>query len=104
MATPAKTVAPRRFPERFVIDDKLPIPGEVRLTFQIDRSPLSFQVPIILNIRDFDDTEMVEAARDALHSTFAELTAQTENWRLTAKDLQKLSNISLRPNPKKRPA
>jgi hypothetical protein len=78
--------------------------GEVRLTFQIDRSPLSFQVPIILNMRDFDDTEMVEAARDALHSTFAELTAQTENWRLTAKDLQKLSNISLRPNPKKRPA
>jgi hypothetical protein len=55
-------------------------------------------------MRDFDDTEMVEAARDALHSTFAELTAQTENWRLTAKDLQKLSNISLRPNPKKRPA
>jgi hypothetical protein len=78
--------------------------GEVRLTFQIDRSPLSFQVPVLLNMRDFDDTEMVEAARDALHSTFAELTAQTENWRLTAKDLQKLSNISLRPNRKKGPA
>lgn len=75
--------------------------GEVRLTFQIDRSPLSFRVPVLLYMRDFDDTEMVEAARDALHSIFAELTDQTENWRLTAKDLQKLSNISLRPKPKK---
>ncbi len=35
---------------------------QVRITFQIDRAPISFQVPILLSIRDFDDTEVVRAA------------------------------------------
>ena len=33
--------------------------AQVRITFQVDRAPLSFQLPILLSIKDFDDTEMV---------------------------------------------
>jgi hypothetical protein len=71
--------------------------GEVCITFQVDRGPISFQVPILLSIGDFDDTEMVRAARNALHRTFAELAAQSQTWKLTSKDLQQLSSMSLRP-------
>ena len=70
---------------------------QVRITFQIDRAPISFQVPILMDIRDFDDTEMVQAARSALHRTFVELAAQSQKWKLTAQDLQQLSSMSLRP-------
>jgi hypothetical protein len=52
--------------------------AQVRITFRIDRAPISFQVPILLSIRDFDDTEMVQAARSALHRTFVELAAQSQ--------------------------
>jgi hypothetical protein len=70
---------------------------QVRITFQMDRAPISFQVPILLSIRDFDDTEMVRAARNALHRTFVELAAQSQRWKLTSQDLRQLSTMSLRP-------
>ena len=71
--------------------------AQVRITFQVDRPSVSFQLPIFLNIKDFDDTEMVQAARSALHQTFVELAAQSQKWKLTAQDLQQLSCMSLRP-------
>jgi hypothetical protein len=71
--------------------------AQVRITFQVDRPPIGFQLPILLSIKDFDDTEMVQAARSALHQTFVELAAQSQKWKLTAQDLQHLSRISLRP-------
>jgi hypothetical protein len=70
---------------------------QVRITFQIDRAPISFQVPILLSIRDFDDTEVVRVARNALHRTFVELAAQSQRWKLTSEDLRQLSSMSLRP-------
>ncbi len=73
--------------------------GQICITFQIDRGPINFQVPIPLSLKDFDDTEMIRAARNALHQTFVELASQSHNWKLTAKDLQKLSSMSSRPNP-----
>jgi hypothetical protein len=66
-------------------------------TFQIKRAEVSFQVPIRLSVSDYDDTEMVQAARSALHRTFAELAAQSRDWSLSATDLRKLSRMSLRP-------
>jgi len=72
---------------------------QIRVTFQVDRGPTSFQVPIVLSIGDYDDTEMVQAARSALHRTFAELAAQSRSWKLTAEDLKQLSSMSLRPKP-----
>jgi hypothetical protein len=70
---------------------------QVRITFQIDRGLITFQVPIFLSIRDFDDSEMVQAARSTLHRMFVELAAQSQRWQLSAKDLQQLSNMSSRP-------
>jgi hypothetical protein len=70
---------------------------QVRITFRIDRAPIRFQVPVLLSIRDFDDTEMVQAARSALHRTFVELAAQSQKWKLTSEDLRQLSSMSLRP-------
>jgi hypothetical protein len=46
---------------------------------------------------DFDDTEMVQAARDVLHWIFVDLAAQTQEWKLTVEELQQLSSMSLRP-------
>jgi hypothetical protein len=58
---------------------------------------LVFHVPILLKTRDFDDTEMVQVARNELHRTFDELSAQTEKWTLTSEDVRVLSSISSRP-------
>jgi hypothetical protein len=69
----------------------------VCITFQIDRGAISFQVPIHLSARDYDDTEMVQAARNTLHRNFVELAAQSRDWKLSAKDLRQLSEMSLRP-------
>ena len=70
---------------------------QVRVTFHLDRRLTSFQVPILLSIKDFDDTEMVQAARNALHRMFAELASQSLKWKLTANDLKQLSGKNLRP-------
>ena len=71
--------------------------GTVCITFQIERGAVRFQVPIRLSASDYDDTEMVQAARSMLHRTFAELAAQSRDWKLSAKDLRQLSRMSLRP-------
>ena len=73
-------------------------PGEdVCLTFEFARAPISFQVPIWLPRREFDDTEVVKVARNALHAIFAGLADQSENWRLTDAELVELSSMNLRP-------
>jgi hypothetical protein len=69
---------------------------QVCATFQLDRRPISFQVPVLLSFKDFDDTEMVQAARNALHRIFAELGLQSRKWKLTANDLKQLSDLSMR--------
>jgi hypothetical protein len=70
---------------------------EVCITFQMERGAISFQVPVRVRVSDYDDTEAVQAARAILHQTFAELAAQSRDWKLSAKDLRQLSSISLRP-------
>jgi len=70
--------------------------SQVCITFQIDRGTVNFRVPILLNVSDYDDTEMVRAARSTLHRTFVQLAAQTRDWNLSAKELRLLSGISLR--------
>ena len=72
------------------------VDSRVRITFSIDRGTGNFRVPIDLSVRDYDDTEMVQAARSALHLTFVELAAQTLHSKLSAKELRLLSGISLR--------
>jgi len=71
--------------------------SQVCITFQITRGPVRFRVPIHLKIGDYDDTEMVQAARSALHRIFVELGHQTLHWKLSAKELRLLADMSLRP-------
>jgi hypothetical protein len=71
--------------------------SQVRVTFQIAREPLRFQVPVFVNMEDFDDTEMLQAARNELYRLLIELAAQTQDWELTAQELAQLSNLSSRP-------
>jgi hypothetical protein len=69
----------------------------VRVTFQVEREPISFQIPVFLSSHDFDDTEMIRVARNTLHRTFTELAAASENWELTPAELQGLSDLNVRP-------
>jgi hypothetical protein len=68
----------------------------VCVTFQIDRRSISFQVPLRLRLNDFDDTEMVQVARNALYRLFAELSSQSQKWKLSANDVKRLSGLSMR--------
>jgi hypothetical protein len=69
---------------------------QVCVTFQLDRRTTSFQVPILLRYDQFDDTEMIQAARNALHRIFAELSTQSQKWRLTENHVKRLSRLSMR--------
>jgi len=75
---------------------------EICVTFQIERAPISFQIPIFLNAHDFDDTEMIQVARNSLHRIFMQLAAESRDWKLTTAEMQRLSKLNLRPT--KRPA
>jgi hypothetical protein len=69
---------------------------QVCITFAITRQAVAFQVPICLNVSDYDDTEMVQAARHTLHQIFRELAVQSRHWKLSAKDLRQLSRTNSR--------
>jgi hypothetical protein len=70
--------------------------SQVCVTFQIDRGTTNFHVSVLLNVGDYDDTEMVQVARNTLHRIFVELAAQTRNWNLSAKALRRLSGMNIR--------
>jgi hypothetical protein len=71
--------------------------NQVCVTFEVERGSLRFQIPIMLKMKEFDDTEMIQVARGKLHRAFVELSAQTVKWTLTAEDIGKLSVLSSRP-------
>jgi hypothetical protein len=71
--------------------------AQVCMTFQIERGDINFQMPIRLNVSDYDDTEMVRVARNIVTRTFIDLARQTRAWRLSAKELRQLSSMNLRP-------
>jgi hypothetical protein len=70
---------------------------EICVTFQVERAPISFQIPIFLNTHEFDDTEMIQVARNILHRTFMQLAAESRDWKLTTAELQRLSTLNFRP-------
>lgn len=70
---------------------------EVCITFKFERPPIAFQIPIFLRHQDFDDTEVIRAARNSLHGIFADLALQCESWSLTGAELQELLDLNLRP-------
>jgi len=70
---------------------------DVRLTFQFEGRQTTFTLPISLNSREFDDTEIVKVARGKLHHVFWQLCSQCENWRLTEEECRELARINVRP-------
>jgi len=50
------------------------------VTFRVSRGLLHNEVPILVNRKDFDDADMVKAARHLLHAFAAELAKATEPW------------------------
>ena len=69
---------------------------QIRAVFHIERDVISFNVPIYLRARDFDNSEMVQAARNSLHRMFVELANQSKVWELSPAELERLSNMNLR--------
>lgn len=70
---------------------------QVCAVFQIERGPIGFHIPIYLQGRDFDDTEVVQAARNSLYRLFADLADQSKVWELSPAELERLSKMNLRP-------
>lgn len=70
---------------------------QVCAVFQIERGPIGFHIPIYLQGRDFDDTEVVQAAKNLLYRMFVELANQSKIWELSPAELERLSKMNLRP-------
>jgi hypothetical protein len=69
---------------------------QVCAVFHIERGPLGFHVPIYLQGHDFDDTEVVRAARNTLYRMFLDLANQSKVWELAPAELERLSKMNLR--------
>lgn len=70
---------------------------QVCAVFQIERGPIGFHIPIYLQGHDFDDTEVVQAARNSLYRILAGLANQSKVWELSPTELERLSKMNLRP-------
>ena len=70
---------------------------QVCAVFHIERGPIGFHVAIYLQSCDFDDTEVVQAARSSLYRMFVDLANQCRIWELSPAELERLSKMNLRP-------
>jgi hypothetical protein len=70
---------------------------DVRLAFQFESGQISFSLPVFLNSREFDDTEVVEVARSKLYGVFKQLCSQCEGWQLSDDERRELARINSRP-------
>ena len=71
---------------------------DIRLTFHFEGDETSFTLPIFLNSREFDDTEIVKVARSKLHDLFRHLSSQCEDWQLSDNERRELAKINVRPS------
>ncbi|WP_454616622.1 hypothetical protein [Bradyrhizobium cenepequi] len=70
---------------------------DVRLAFQFESGQISFSLPVFLDSREFDDTEVVEVARSKLYDVFKQLCCQCEGWQLSDDERRELARINARP-------
>ena len=69
---------------------------QIRAVFHIERDLIGFNVPIYLRARDFDNSEMVQAARNSLHRMFVELANQSKVWDISPAELERISKMNVR--------
>jgi hypothetical protein len=70
---------------------------DVRLAFQFESGQISFSLPVFLNSREFDDTEVVKVARSKLYDVLRLLCSQCESWQLSDDERRQLARINARP-------
>jgi hypothetical protein len=70
---------------------------DVRLLFQFESGQIRFSLPVFVNSRNFDDTEVVEVARSKLYDIFKQLCSQCKGWRLSDDERRELARINSRP-------
>jgi hypothetical protein len=70
---------------------------DVRLAFQFESGQISFSLPVFVNSREFDDTEVVEVARSKLYDVFRQLCSQCKGWQLSDDERRELARINARP-------
>ena len=70
---------------------------QVCAVFHIERGPVGFHMPIYLHGRDYDETEVLQAARNTLYRMFIELANQSKVWELSPAELERLSKMNLHP-------
>jgi hypothetical protein len=63
---------------------------QICAVFHIKRDLIGFDVPIYLRASDFDNSEMVQAAKNSLHRMFIELAKQSKVWELSPAELERL--------------
>ena len=73
---------------------------QVCAVFQIERGPIGFNIPIYLHGPDFDEAEVVRAAKNSLFRIFAKLATQSKIWELSPDELARLSKMNVRPGGK----
>ncbi|WP_440640735.1 hypothetical protein ACSHT2_05700 [Bradyrhizobium sp. PUT101] len=69
---------------------------DMGLTFRFERDQTIFTLPILLDSREFDDTEMVKVARSKLHDAFQQLFSQCEDWQLSDDERRELARLNVR--------
>src|SRR5260221_12283351 len=59
---------------------------EICVTFQIERAPISFQIPIFLKTHDFDYPEIIQSAQTILLRISSKLAAEGSDWKWTTRE------------------
>ncbi|WP_292529662.1 hypothetical protein [Methylocystis sp.] len=62
------------------------------MTFRIHNGSGSFGFPVLVKKNEYDEADITKVARSILHENLAELTSQTEKWKLTEDELAQLSS------------
>lgn len=63
-----------------------------QVTFRIHSGCSSFSFPVLVNKNEYDEADITKVARSILHENLAELTNETEKWKLTTEELAQLSS------------
>ncbi|MBG0792843.1 hypothetical protein IYY11_05415 [Methylocystis sp. H62] len=63
-----------------------------QVTFRIHNGSGSFGFPVLVKKNEYDEADITKVARSILHENLAELTSQTEKWKLTEDELAQLSS------------
>ena len=65
-----------------------------KVVFHVKWHYTEFDVPIFISEQAFDEADVIQVARDALHRVISELREKTESWVLDEEELRSLRRAS----------